>query len=344
TPNVKQPKFRWLSVGAAFAIIVWILASVGFGFYVANVANYAKTYGALAGVIVFLFWLWITNLALLLGAEVDAELERARELLAGVPAESQIQLPVRDDAKIRKDEAKRRSDIAAAQELHREEPRVSRRGHEAAAPRRKVADSETSVRCECADPATPPSRNPHHARPGGPGDDRSIRDRHGVSRIRRYRRGIRRRRARDAASHERVHGRVRGDEHLPRPALRRRRPQTCDDRRPHRLRGRERARRPRPEPRVALGCPTVARGVRGRRDDRLAGGHPGSVRRCAGAEAHEPGDDDLLHRPRDRAHRRRVAAHGGAVAPDLLGRRRIRPAAHRRGRDPAPGNSSARRA
>ncbi len=122
TPNVKQPKFRWLSMGAAFAIIVWILASVGFGFYVANVANYTKTYGALAGVIVFLFWLWITNLALLLGAEVDAELERARELLAGVPAESRIQLPVRDDAKIRKDEAKRRSDIAAAQELHREEP------------------------------------------------------------------------------------------------------------------------------------------------------------------------------------------------------------------------------
>lgn len=120
TPNVKQPKFRWLSVGAAFAIIVWIIASVGFGFYVANVANYAKTYGALAGVIVFLLWLWITNLALLLGAEVDAELERTRELLADLPAESQIQLPVRDDAKIRKDEAKSRADIAAAEDLRRD--------------------------------------------------------------------------------------------------------------------------------------------------------------------------------------------------------------------------------
>jgi membrane protein len=96
TPNVKQPKFRWMSVGAAIAILVWLLASVAFGFYVANFGSYNKTYGSLAGVIVFLLWLWITNLALLFGAEVDAELERSRELQAGIKAEETLQLPPRD--------------------------------------------------------------------------------------------------------------------------------------------------------------------------------------------------------------------------------------------------------
>ncbi len=96
TPNVRQPRFRWISIGAAVAILVWVVASVGFGFYVANFGSYNKTYGSLAGVIVFLLWLWITNLALLLGAELDAELERARELQRGIPAEDSIQLPVRE--------------------------------------------------------------------------------------------------------------------------------------------------------------------------------------------------------------------------------------------------------
>jgi membrane protein len=85
TPNVRQPKFRWMSVGAAVAIVVWIVASVLFGLYVANFGSYNKTYGALAGVIVFLLWLWITNVALLFGAELDAELERGRQLQAGYP-------------------------------------------------------------------------------------------------------------------------------------------------------------------------------------------------------------------------------------------------------------------
>jgi membrane protein len=96
TPNVRQPTFRWMSVGAAIAILVWLVASVAFGFYVANFGSYNKTYGSLAGVIVFLLWLWITNLALLFGAEVDAELERSRELQAGIEAEQTIQLPPRD--------------------------------------------------------------------------------------------------------------------------------------------------------------------------------------------------------------------------------------------------------
>ena len=96
TPNVKQPKFRWLSVGAVVAIVVWILASVAFAFYVATFGSYDKTYGSLAGAVVGLLWLWITNLALLFGAELDSELERGRQLQAGIAAEEELQLPARD--------------------------------------------------------------------------------------------------------------------------------------------------------------------------------------------------------------------------------------------------------
>ena len=105
TPNVQQPKFRWISIGAAVAIVTWMVASVLFGFYVANFGSYNKTYGALAGVIVFLLWLWITNLALLFGAELDAELERGRQLQAGLPAERELQLPPRDTRVLEKTEA-----------------------------------------------------------------------------------------------------------------------------------------------------------------------------------------------------------------------------------------------
>ena len=96
TPNVKQPKFRWISIGAGVAVVVWILASLGFGFYVANFSSYNKTYGSLAGVIIFLLWLWITNLALLFGAEIDSEIERGRQLQGGIAAEEELQLPPRD--------------------------------------------------------------------------------------------------------------------------------------------------------------------------------------------------------------------------------------------------------
>jgi membrane protein len=117
TPNVKQPKFKWISAGAVVAILVWILASAAFGFYVANFSSYDKTYGSLAGVIAFLLWLWITNLALLFGAELDAELERGRELQAGLPAEELIQLPPRDTRKSDKAQAKERDDIERGRRL-----------------------------------------------------------------------------------------------------------------------------------------------------------------------------------------------------------------------------------
>ena len=121
TPNVKQPRFRWISVGAFVAILVWIVVSALFGFYVSNFSSYNKTYGALAGVVVFLLWLWITNLALLFGAELDSELERGRELQAGLPAEETLQLDPRDTRNIEKAEKKEAEDVArgrAIREAH----------------------------------------------------------------------------------------------------------------------------------------------------------------------------------------------------------------------------------
>ncbi len=117
TPNVRQPKFRWMSVGALVAVIVWVLASVGFGVYVANFGSYDSTYGSLAGVIILLLWLWITNLALLFGAELDAEVERGRELQGGIAAEETIQLPPRDTRASDKKAAKRREDVRRGRAL-----------------------------------------------------------------------------------------------------------------------------------------------------------------------------------------------------------------------------------
>lgn len=111
SPNVKQPKFRWVSGGSILAILIWIIASVGFGFYVGNFSNYNATYGSLGGVIVFLLWIWITNNALLFGAEFDAEIERGRELQAGIRAEEDIQLPERDTRQIEKQDEKRAQDV-----------------------------------------------------------------------------------------------------------------------------------------------------------------------------------------------------------------------------------------
>jgi len=117
TPNAKQPRFRWISAGAVLAIAVLAVATVGFGFYVANFSHYERTYGSLAGVIVFLLWLWIANMALLAGAEFDAELERGRELQGGLHAEERIQLPPRDDSKIRKDALREAEEVQEARRL-----------------------------------------------------------------------------------------------------------------------------------------------------------------------------------------------------------------------------------
>jgi membrane protein len=95
-PNVRQLGFRWLTPGSALTIVVWVLASLGFAFYVANFASYNKVYGSLAAIIVFLIWLWISNLAVLLGAEFDAELARGRRIEDGAPPEEEPFLEPRD--------------------------------------------------------------------------------------------------------------------------------------------------------------------------------------------------------------------------------------------------------
>jgi membrane protein len=99
-PNVRQRGFRWVTPGGVCAVMVWIVSSAGFALYVANFGSYNKTYGSLGGLIVFLVWLWISNIAVLLGAELNAELERGRELQAGTEeAAERIQLEPRQAAR-----------------------------------------------------------------------------------------------------------------------------------------------------------------------------------------------------------------------------------------------------
>jgi membrane protein len=98
-PNVRQPGIRWVSPGSVLAVIAWLIASAAFAFYVAQFSSYNKTYGALGGVVAFLVWLWITNVVILLGAELNAELERERLLQAGRPADREPYLPPRDEPK-----------------------------------------------------------------------------------------------------------------------------------------------------------------------------------------------------------------------------------------------------
>ena len=102
-PNVRQPGFRWISPGGILAVIGWVIASAAFAFYVANFGSYNKTYGALAGPIVFLVWLWISNIMILLGAEFNAELERGRAIEAGMrPEDKEPFVEPRDTRKIEK--------------------------------------------------------------------------------------------------------------------------------------------------------------------------------------------------------------------------------------------------
>src|SRR5919205_2570478 len=99
-PNVKLHGFKWVTPGVVLALVVWLLASAAFAFYVANFGSYDKTYGTLGGLVVLLVWMWITNVSLLLGMELNAERERSKEIEAGVPrADREIQLEPRDEPK-----------------------------------------------------------------------------------------------------------------------------------------------------------------------------------------------------------------------------------------------------
>jgi YihY family inner membrane protein len=100
SPNARQP-FRWVNPGGILAVVVWMLASAGFAIYVANFGSYNKTYGSLASVIIFLVWLWLSNTAILLGAELNAELERGRAIATGHPADEEPYMELRDTSRIR---------------------------------------------------------------------------------------------------------------------------------------------------------------------------------------------------------------------------------------------------
>jgi len=99
TPNARVKGFRWITPGSFLALVIWLIASAGFAFYVANFASYNKTYGTMAGVIVFLIWLWITNLAILLGLEFDAETVRQRAIAGGQPPGKEPYTQPRDTRK-----------------------------------------------------------------------------------------------------------------------------------------------------------------------------------------------------------------------------------------------------
>jgi membrane protein len=106
-PNAKVKGFRWITPGSFLALLIWMIASAAFAFYVANFASYNKTYGTMAGVIVFLVWLWISNLAILLGLEFDAETVRQRAIAGGHPAESEPYTQPRDTRKWDEDDQRR---------------------------------------------------------------------------------------------------------------------------------------------------------------------------------------------------------------------------------------------
>jgi membrane protein len=95
-PNVKQPGFRWVTPGGVVAVVSWMIVSALFGIYAANFGSYNKTYGSLGAVIIFLVWLWLTNIAILFGAELNAESERGRQIEAGQSPKQEPFLPPRD--------------------------------------------------------------------------------------------------------------------------------------------------------------------------------------------------------------------------------------------------------
>ena len=99
-PNVKHPKFKFVTPGGVAGVVLWVIASLAFAFYVANFGSYNKTYGALGGVVTFLVWLWISNIAILLGAELHAEIERGKKIEQGVDPGTEPFLEPRDTRKM----------------------------------------------------------------------------------------------------------------------------------------------------------------------------------------------------------------------------------------------------
>lgn len=117
TPNVKRAKFRWFSAGTMTALVILGLSVFGFGFYVSQFASYSATYGTIGGVIILVLACWISNIALLLGALVDIEFVRLRQLRTGLPVADEVLLPLRDDTLIAKQELSTYKDHVQAQEI-----------------------------------------------------------------------------------------------------------------------------------------------------------------------------------------------------------------------------------
>jgi membrane protein len=113
SPNARRG-FRWMAPGAVIAVVMWLIASGLFALYVANFGHYNKVYGSIAGMIIFLIWLWITNIAILLGAEFNAELERGRAIAAGVSPETEPYVELRDTRKLRRGRNRRRASKQAS--------------------------------------------------------------------------------------------------------------------------------------------------------------------------------------------------------------------------------------
>ncbi|WP_455361383.1 YihY/virulence factor BrkB family protein [Streptomyces sp. SYSU K21746] len=111
SPNAKGRGFKWVTSGSFLALVIWLIASGGFALYVANFGSYNKTYGTLAGVIIFLVWLWITNLAIVLGLEFDAEMTRERAIIGGHPREEEPYVEPRDTRKWTDGDRRRMGDV-----------------------------------------------------------------------------------------------------------------------------------------------------------------------------------------------------------------------------------------
>ncbi len=114
TPNVKRRHFRWMSIGAAGALVSWVVTTALFAAYTLGVRAYERTYGVLGFAVAFLLWVWLSNLALLFGAVLDTEVERTRQLRSGIDAEEHLQLPLRDDRLIQRNREQRNADRLAS--------------------------------------------------------------------------------------------------------------------------------------------------------------------------------------------------------------------------------------
>lgn len=159
TPNVRQPRFRWISVGALVALVGMTLAAVGFTFYVANFSKYNAMYGTVGSVIVLLLGLWIMGNLMLFGAEVDAELERGRELQAGIVAEETLQLPPRDTRQVERTKRKSIALVGQGRRLRRTRGTRDTTPPDATAPDAAARDT-TAPDAAARDTTTPDAEAP----------------------------------------------------------------------------------------------------------------------------------------------------------------------------------------